>query len=55
VTELRLELPYDLAFGQYEQILADFSIAIAPKLGWRLHASIGDERVRALESRASPA
>ena len=43
VTELRPELPYDPAFGQYEQILADFSVAIAPKLGWKLPASIGDE------------
>jgi alkanesulfonate monooxygenase SsuD/methylene tetrahydromethanopterin reductase-like flavin-dependent oxidoreductase (luciferase family) len=33
VTELRLELPYDLALEQYEQILTDFSERIAPELG----------------------
>jgi alkanesulfonate monooxygenase SsuD/methylene tetrahydromethanopterin reductase-like flavin-dependent oxidoreductase (luciferase family) len=36
VTELRLELPYDLALDQYDQILTDFSSRIAPELGWRL-------------------
>ena len=34
VTELRAELPYDLALQQYDQILADFSSRIAPELGW---------------------
>jgi alkanesulfonate monooxygenase SsuD/methylene tetrahydromethanopterin reductase-like flavin-dependent oxidoreductase (luciferase family) len=34
VTELRLELPYDLALGHYEQILTDFSGRIAPEIGW---------------------
>ncbi len=33
VTELRLELPYDLALQQYDQILADFSSRIAPEIG----------------------
>jgi alkanesulfonate monooxygenase SsuD/methylene tetrahydromethanopterin reductase-like flavin-dependent oxidoreductase (luciferase family) len=32
VTELRLELPYDLALEQYEQILTDFSARIAPEI-----------------------
>ncbi|MDF3840009.1 LLM class flavin-dependent oxidoreductase [Cupriavidus basilensis] len=35
VNELRLELPYDFAQEEYEQILADFSRHIAPRLGWR--------------------
>jgi alkanesulfonate monooxygenase SsuD/methylene tetrahydromethanopterin reductase-like flavin-dependent oxidoreductase (luciferase family) len=33
VTELRLELPYDLALEQYEQILTDFSARIVPEIG----------------------
>jgi len=53
VNELRLELPYDLAFEQYEQILTDFLSRIAPELGWkrlprpktvRLGADMGRER-----------
>ena len=32
VTELRLELPYDFALQQYDQILADFSSRIAPEI-----------------------
>ena len=35
VEELRLELPYDLSFAQYRQILTDFAENIAPSLGWR--------------------
>jgi alkanesulfonate monooxygenase SsuD/methylene tetrahydromethanopterin reductase-like flavin-dependent oxidoreductase (luciferase family) len=35
VTELRLELPYDLTLEQYQQILTDFAVRIAPDLGWR--------------------
>jgi alkanesulfonate monooxygenase SsuD/methylene tetrahydromethanopterin reductase-like flavin-dependent oxidoreductase (luciferase family) len=35
VSELRLELPYDLALEQYEQILADFRSRIATELGWK--------------------
>ncbi len=35
IGELRLELPYDLALEQYQQILTDFSVRIAPQLGWR--------------------
>jgi alkanesulfonate monooxygenase SsuD/methylene tetrahydromethanopterin reductase-like flavin-dependent oxidoreductase (luciferase family) len=34
VTELRLELPYDLALQQYDQILTDFSSRIASEIGW---------------------
>jgi alkanesulfonate monooxygenase SsuD/methylene tetrahydromethanopterin reductase-like flavin-dependent oxidoreductase (luciferase family) len=34
VTELRLELPYDLVLENYEQILTDFSRRIAPEIGW---------------------
>jgi alkanesulfonate monooxygenase SsuD/methylene tetrahydromethanopterin reductase-like flavin-dependent oxidoreductase (luciferase family) len=34
VTELRLELPYDLTLQQYDQILTDFCSGIAPELGW---------------------
>jgi hypothetical protein len=33
VTEVRLELPCDLALQQYDQILADFSSRIAPEIG----------------------
>ncbi|WP_322015575.1 LLM class flavin-dependent oxidoreductase [Paraburkholderia sp. J12] len=35
VSELRLELPYDLPFEHYRQILEDFIERIAPELGWR--------------------
>jgi alkanesulfonate monooxygenase SsuD/methylene tetrahydromethanopterin reductase-like flavin-dependent oxidoreductase (luciferase family) len=35
VSELRLELPYDLPFVHYQQILEDFVMRIAPELGWR--------------------
>ena len=35
VSELRLELPYDLEPQQYVQILSDFVEKIAPQLGWR--------------------
>ncbi|ABE36305.1 luciferase-like monooxygenase family protein [Paraburkholderia xenovorans LB400] len=35
VRELRLELPYDLPFENYHQILEDFITRIAPHLGWR--------------------
>jgi alkanesulfonate monooxygenase SsuD/methylene tetrahydromethanopterin reductase-like flavin-dependent oxidoreductase (luciferase family) len=35
VRELRLELPYDLPFDNYRQILEDFVTRIAPALGWR--------------------
>ena len=35
VHELRLELPYDLPFENYRQILEDFITRIAPALGWQ--------------------
>ncbi len=35
VRELRVELPYDLPFENYRQILDDFATHIAPALGWR--------------------
>jgi alkanesulfonate monooxygenase SsuD/methylene tetrahydromethanopterin reductase-like flavin-dependent oxidoreductase (luciferase family) len=35
VDELRLELPYDLPFENYYQILEDFIARVAPELGWR--------------------
>jgi alkanesulfonate monooxygenase SsuD/methylene tetrahydromethanopterin reductase-like flavin-dependent oxidoreductase (luciferase family) len=38
VHELRLELPYDLPFENYQQILEDFITRIAPELGWRAEA-----------------
>ncbi|KAF1030074.1 MAG: Limonene 1,2-monooxygenase [Burkholderia plantarii] len=34
VSELRLELPYDLPYENYQQILTDFVTKIAPELGW---------------------
>ncbi len=34
VGELRLELPYEFEDEEYRQILHDFSIRIAPQLGW---------------------
>jgi hypothetical protein len=34
VGESRLELPYDFAPDEYEQILTDFVLYIAPQLGW---------------------
>jgi alkanesulfonate monooxygenase SsuD/methylene tetrahydromethanopterin reductase-like flavin-dependent oxidoreductase (luciferase family) len=39
VRELRLELPYDLPFENYQQILEDFVTRIAPELGWRPEAA----------------
>jgi alkanesulfonate monooxygenase SsuD/methylene tetrahydromethanopterin reductase-like flavin-dependent oxidoreductase (luciferase family) len=38
VSELRLELPYDLPYENYQQILEDFITRIAPELGWRVTA-----------------
>ncbi|CAN7304880.1 LLM class flavin-dependent oxidoreductase [Caballeronia sp. LjRoot31] len=38
VRELRLELPYDLPFENYHQILEDFATRIAPHLGWKSSA-----------------
>lgn len=35
IRELRIELPYDLPFENYQQILEDFATRIAPELGWR--------------------
>jgi len=37
--ELRLELPYDLPFEHYQQILEDFITRIAPELGWQASAA----------------
>ncbi|PZU92705.1 MAG: LLM class flavin-dependent oxidoreductase [Chelatococcus sp.] len=37
-TAFRLELPYDFALGEYEQILDDVLRLVAPELGWRLPA-----------------
>jgi alkanesulfonate monooxygenase SsuD/methylene tetrahydromethanopterin reductase-like flavin-dependent oxidoreductase (luciferase family) len=39
VRELRLELPYDLPFENYQQILEDFITRIAPELGWQPEAA----------------
>mgnify|MGYP001182233174 FL=1 len=39
VSELRLELPYEFAPAEYEQILTDTVERIAPALGWRPAAS----------------
>ncbi|MFB9952378.1 LLM class flavin-dependent oxidoreductase [Rhizobium puerariae] len=35
VRELRLELPYEFAPEEYEQIITDFARKIAPQLGWQ--------------------
>ncbi|GIG22286.1 monooxygenase [Cellulomonas chitinilytica] len=35
VDELRLELPYELTAGDYEQILHDVATLVAPRLGWQ--------------------
>ncbi|MGZ2749368.1 LLM class flavin-dependent oxidoreductase [Burkholderia stagnalis] len=40
VRELRLELPYDLAPDEYEQILTDFVLHVAPHLGWQTGAAV---------------
>jgi len=34
-SELRIELPYNFADEDYEQILTDFVRLVAPALGWR--------------------
>lgn len=39
VHELRIELPYDLPFENYRQILEDVIARIAPELGWRPQAA----------------
>ena len=39
VDELRLELPYEFALSEYEQILTDTITRIAPALGWSAQAS----------------
>ncbi|MFM0054127.1 LLM class flavin-dependent oxidoreductase [Paraburkholderia phytofirmans] len=39
VRELRLELPYDLPFENYQQILEDVVTRVAPELGWRPEAA----------------
>ncbi|KVN39732.1 oxidoreductase [Burkholderia pyrrocinia] len=40
VGELRLELPYDFAFDEYEQILTDFVLHVAPRLGWQTGGAV---------------
>ncbi|MFC0042315.1 LLM class flavin-dependent oxidoreductase [Actinomadura rayongensis] len=40
VSELRLELPYEFDRRDYEQILHDVRHAVAPRLGWRVPASV---------------
>ncbi|AIO37115.1 putative coenzyme F420-dependent N5,N10-methylene tetrahydromethanopterin reductase [Burkholderia cenocepacia] len=35
IRELRLELPYDLPFENYGQILRDFITRLVTELGWR--------------------
>ena len=39
IDELRLELPYDLAYHEYAQILEDVRLRIAPALGWTASAN----------------
>jgi alkanesulfonate monooxygenase SsuD/methylene tetrahydromethanopterin reductase-like flavin-dependent oxidoreductase (luciferase family) len=34
VNELRIELPYELRYAEYSQIISDFATLIAPELGW---------------------
>ncbi|MCG7365567.1 LLM class flavin-dependent oxidoreductase [Pantoea sp. ACRSH] len=34
VNELRIELPYELHYAEYSQIISDFATLIAPELGW---------------------
>jgi alkanesulfonate monooxygenase SsuD/methylene tetrahydromethanopterin reductase-like flavin-dependent oxidoreductase (luciferase family) len=35
VNELRLELPYEFAHSEYQQIVGDFIARIAPEIGWK--------------------
>ncbi|EMH4162925.1 LLM class flavin-dependent oxidoreductase [Pluralibacter gergoviae] len=37
VNELRIELPYELSYAEYSQIISDFVTLIAPELGWTAH------------------
>lgn len=46
VSELRVELPYNFASEEYEQILDDLARRIAPELGW--HATAEPVREPAL-------
>ncbi|MBV8621818.1 MAG: LLM class flavin-dependent oxidoreductase [Curvibacter sp.] len=50
VDELRLELPYDLAHGDYVQILTDFVRQVAPELGWRPGAAAPADPVAAIQT-----
>ena len=43
VTELRVELPYNFASEEYEQILDDLVRRIAPALGWHATAELARE------------
>ena len=59
VQELRLELPYDFAADEYQQILSDTVQLIAPHLGWRatVHPVQGEkqgEKIAAKETSPSP-
>ncbi|MFZ4284857.1 LLM class flavin-dependent oxidoreductase [Variovorax sp. HJSM1_2] len=55
VQELRLELPYDFAAHEYQQILSDTLQFIAPHLGWRRerHETPG-EKIAAKDTHPSP-
>lgn len=35
LSELRIELPYEFNFEQYQQILTDFIELVAPEIGWK--------------------
>ncbi|WFR66021.1 hypothetical protein P9139_13205 [Curtobacterium flaccumfaciens] len=35
VDEFRIELPYEFAGDEYEQIVADVVARVAPELGWQ--------------------
>lgn len=39
VNELRIELPYELSYAEYSQIISDFVTLIAPELGWTAHSA----------------
>ncbi|WP_176081548.1 LLM class flavin-dependent oxidoreductase [Paraburkholderia tropica] len=45
VSELRLELPYDLPFEHYRQILEDVATRVAPRLGWRARDALAAANV----------
>ena len=35
VNEFRVELPYEFSHQEYQQIISDFIVGVAPAFGWK--------------------